>query len=78
MPQNSPLNALENREEFIARHLGPSSDDLPAMLAAIGAPSMEALIAQTVRGIADIRASSDGKEGVQSFLQKRKPSWVAG
>ena len=37
-----------------------------------------ALIAQTVRGIADIRASSDGKEGVQSFLQKRKPSWVAG
>ena len=48
MPQNSPLNALENREEFIARHLGPSSDDLPAMLAAIGAPSMEALIAQTV------------------------------
>ena len=46
MPQNSPLNALENREEFIARHLGPSSDDLPAMLAAIGAPSMEALIAQ--------------------------------
>lgn len=36
-----------------------------------------ALIAETVRGIADIRASSDGKEGVQSFLQKRKPSWLA-
>lgn len=35
-----------------------------------------ALIAETVRGIADIRASSDGKEGVQSFLQKRKPAWL--
>ncbi|GAA6141378.1 enoyl-CoA hydratase/isomerase family protein [Hydrogenophaga sp. 5NK40-0174] len=34
------------------------------------------LIAQTVEGIADIRASDDGKEGVQSFLQKRKPSWL--
>ncbi len=36
-----------------------------------------ALIAGTVRGIADIRASSEGKEGVQSFLQKRKPGWLA-
>jgi methylglutaconyl-CoA hydratase len=35
----------------------------------------DALVAQTVAGIADIRASSEGKEGVQSFLQKRKPSW---
>ncbi|TXT40904.1 MAG: methylglutaconyl-CoA hydratase [Comamonadaceae bacterium] len=36
-----------------------------------------ALIARTVEGIANIRASSEGKEGVQSFLQKRKPSWLA-
>jgi len=35
-----------------------------------------ALIAQTVQGIADIRSSEQGKEGVQSFLQKRKPSWL--
>jgi methylglutaconyl-CoA hydratase len=35
------------------------------------------LIAQTVEGIASIRASAEGKEGVQSFLQKRKPSWLA-
>ena len=37
----------------------------------------EALIAQTVEGIADIRASDEGKEGVQSFLQKRKPNWLS-
>jgi methylglutaconyl-CoA hydratase len=35
-----------------------------------------ALIAQTVQGIADIRSSEQGKEGVQSFLQKRKPAWL--
>ena len=34
------------------------------------------LIAHTVVGIASIRASSEGKEGVQSFLQKRKPNWL--
>ena len=45
---------------------------------------MNALLAQlnepgaTVEGIADIRASEQGREGVQSFLQKRKPSWLAG
>ncbi|GBU15477.1 enoyl-CoA hydratase [Polaromonas sp.] len=34
------------------------------------------LIALTVEGIADIRSSSEGREGVQAFLQKRKPFWL--
>lgn len=34
------------------------------------------LIEMTVAGIADIRSSSEGREGVQSFLQKRKPAWL--
>lgn len=34
------------------------------------------LIERTVEGIADIRASDEGKEGVQAFLQKRKPGWL--
>jgi methylglutaconyl-CoA hydratase len=37
-----------------------------------------ALVAATVEGIADIRASDEGREGVASFLQKRKPAWLAG
>jgi methylglutaconyl-CoA hydratase len=34
------------------------------------------LIARTVQGIAEIRATPEGREGVQSFLQKRKPNWL--
>jgi methylglutaconyl-CoA hydratase len=35
-----------------------------------------ALIRTTVEGIADIRASAEGREGVQSFLGKRTPAWL--
>lgn len=37
----------------------------------------DALVQKTVEAIADIRASSEGKEGVQAFLGKRKPSWLS-
>ncbi len=41
------------------------------------APITAALRDDTARRIADIRASSEGREGVQSFLNKSKPSWLA-
>jgi methylglutaconyl-CoA hydratase len=34
------------------------------------------LRAETARRIADVRASAEGKEGIQSFLDKRKPAWA--
>jgi methylglutaconyl-CoA hydratase len=37
----------------------------------------EALIADTADRIARIRSSDEGREGVRSFLEKRKPSWLA-
>lgn len=40
------------------------------------APITTGLIDYTVNEIASIRASEEGKEGVQSFLQKRKPAWL--
>jgi methylglutaconyl-CoA hydratase len=33
------------------------------------------LRSETARRIADIRASAEGKEGIQSFLDKRDPAW---
>jgi methylglutaconyl-CoA hydratase len=41
-----------------------------------GRPIDDALRADTARRIADIRASAEGKEGVQSFLSKRPPAWI--
>ena len=44
------LSQLLNPGEFAARHIGPSSADQQAMLAAIGAASLDDLIDQTVPG----------------------------
>ena len=40
-----------------------------------GRPIDDALRADTARRIAEIRASPEGREGIASFLEKRKPSW---
>jgi methylglutaconyl-CoA hydratase len=41
-----------------------------------GRPIDEGLAADTAERIAAIRASDDAREGVRSFLEKRKPRWV--
>ena len=48
MQNSSPLSALEQHDDFIARHIGPDDKDIAAMLAAIGAASLDQLIEQTV------------------------------
>lgn len=35
-----------------------------------------ALVQLTVASIADVRVSDEGREGLQSFLQKRPPNWL--
>jgi len=42
-----------------------------------GQPNTSALREDTARRIADVRASAEGKEGLQSFLHKRRPAWLA-
>ncbi|GAB3444852.1 enoyl-CoA hydratase/isomerase family protein [Massilia solisilvae] len=41
-----------------------------------GMPIDDAMLADTAERIAAIRASGEGREGVASFLEKRKPSWL--
>jgi methylglutaconyl-CoA hydratase len=41
-----------------------------------GRPVDNVLLADTAARIAAIRASTQGREGVASFLEKRKPSWL--
>ncbi len=54
------LSALEDRGEFARRHIGPNEAEIAAMLAAVGAPSLDALAGRTVpeaiRGTADLSA----------------------
>ena len=47
------------------------------LVRAVGAaPLDDGLIGDTARRIAEIRVSPEGREGIASFLEKRKPSWV--
>jgi methylglutaconyl-CoA hydratase len=38
-------------------------------------PLDDALVAETAKRIAEIRVSPEGREGIASFLEKRKPAW---
>jgi len=42
----------------------------------VGVPVTDALLRDTAERIAAIRASNEGREGVASFLEKRKPNWL--
>ena len=42
----------------------------------VGQTVDDALLADTAERIAHIRASEQGREGVASFLEKRKPNWL--
>lgn len=76
-----PAGALDAKVAEIAAALinaGPAAVKASKQLVqyVAGAPIDAALIARTAEGIADIRVSEEGREGIQSFLQKRKPNWL--
>lgn len=45
---NTPLTQLERNDEFVGRHIGPDETAVAAMLATLGADSLDTLIEQTV------------------------------
>src|SRR6056297_4104489 len=44
---NRPLRALEDRAEFIGRHIGPRDEEIDQMLGELGLESLEALISES-------------------------------
>jgi methylglutaconyl-CoA hydratase len=74
--------ALDRRVDAIVAALcsaGPQAVTAAKQLVreVAGAAPDEALIERTVHAIAAIRASDEGREGVQAFLQRRRPQWLA-
>lgn len=46
--------------------------------AVVNRPIDQGVMGDTSKRIAKVRASSEGKEGLEAFLEKRRPSWLAG
>ena len=75
------MDGLDREVERIAHHLLAAS---PAALAAtkrlladvVEAPMDDVLLAATAKCIADARVSTEGREGITAFLDKRAPSWA--
>ena len=71
---------IDSKIENLATHLlagGPEAHGkIKELIRAVaGRPIDDALVAGTAQRIAEIRVSPEGKEGIASFLEKRKPSW---
>ena len=77
----SPSEKLDGEIGEILRHLllgGPEAlAKIKDLIRAVSAgPVDDAMIADSAKRIAEIRVSPEGREGIASFLEKRKPSWT--
>ena len=75
------VDALDAAVEKLCKQLCLASPDAVRATkklidAVVEKPMTHELIAHTVKEIAVIRSSPQGKEGVQAFLQKRLPNWT--
>lgn len=76
-----PAAQLDSFVQEIVEHLLAGSPQAHAKIkelirAVAGRPIDERLKDDTARRIAEIRASAEGREGIASFLEKRKPGWT--
>lgn len=71
---DAAVNALLGHLVVGGREAHARIKDLIRAVAA--GPADDAMIADTAKRIAEIRVSPEGKEGIASFLEKRKPNWV--
>ena len=77
-----PAAELDQTLDALVGHLlagGPAAHaKIKDLVRAVGRrPVDDALVADTAKRIAEIRVSPEGKEGIASFLEKRKASWCS-
>ena len=48
MTETRPLDALEMRDDFASRHIGPTAQDVESMLEVVGVPSIQELLDRTI------------------------------
>src|SRR5260221_5099340 len=78
-----PAAELDATVEGLVQHLLAGGSEAHARIKGLirdvaGRPVDEGLRDDTARRIAEIRASAEGREGIASFLEKRKPKWFSG
>jgi methylglutaconyl-CoA hydratase len=76
-----PKEALDKTIDDLLAHLlagGPQAHrEIKSLIRAVaGRPVEDALVRDTAKRIAEIRVSPEGREGIASFLEKRKPDWT--
>jgi methylglutaconyl-CoA hydratase len=77
-----PTSELDREIEALVKHLlvgGPEAHaKIKDLIRAVAhQPVNDALAAETAKRIAEIRVSPEGKEGIASFLEKRKAAWCS-
>ena len=77
-----PTDQLDATVERMVKHLLAGGPEAHAKIkdlirAVANRPVDDALVADTAQRIAEIRVSPEGKEGIASFLEKRKASWCS-
>lgn len=77
-----PSSELDATIDGLVKHLlagGPQAHaEIKDLIRAVGSRAVDdTVIAETARRIAEIRVSPEGKEGIASFLEKRKASWCS-
>jgi methylglutaconyl-CoA hydratase len=77
----APLNELDARiNELLGRLIqgGPVAQALSKewIRAVAGVPITPDLVKDSAARLAEVRASEEGREGIRSFIEKRKPSWL--
>jgi methylglutaconyl-CoA hydratase len=77
-----PGDQLDANVDSLVKHLlagGPEAHaKIKALIRAVaGRCPDDALVAETAKHIAEIRGSPEGREGIASFLEKRKAAWCS-